>query len=288
VPPEPPKKGPPLALVGGGALAVLAALGGTAAFLLGGHATPKPAQTVAAAQPVSQPTVPPVMTKAQREAGFVSTLGALPCTLLSVDDSGAAPVISGLAGAGAPQAGLSAALQSLPAAATLTNNTQTIDGPYCDALNAIRPYHLLLGDSAGTLILALAGGKTTLHDSDLITVAQKMPDYAGYLETDYFSNDGTVLHLYPTATDAQKMLAAGATKVLGDPTHGGASWQVSAPYGTDMIITIASSTPLFATARPMDENASVYLPALRAALQSAASSGVKLSVAALPVVTLPK
>ena len=284
-PPEPVKKGPPFALIGGGALAVLAVLGGAAAFLLGGHAAPKPAQTASTAQPVSQP---PAMTKAQREAGFISTLGALPCTLLSVDDSGAAPVISGLAGAGAPQAGLGSALQSLPAAATLTNNTQTIDGPYCNALNTIRPYHLLFGDSAGTLSLALAGGKTTLHDGELITVAQKMPDYAGYLETDYFSNDGTVLHLYPTPTDAQQMLAAGGTKVLGDPAHGGASWQVSAPYGTDMIITIASSTPLFATARPQDENASDYLPALQAALQNAASSGAKLSVAALPVVTLPK
>ena len=147
---------------------------------------------------------------------------------------------------------MSGALQSLPAAATLTNNTQTIDGPYCDALNAIRPYHLLFGDAAGTLTLALAGGKTTLHDGELITVAQKMPGYTGYLETDYFSNDGTVLHLYPTPTDAEKMLAAGGTKVLGDPAHGGASWQVSAPYGTDMIIAIASSTPLFATARPLE------------------------------------
>jgi hypothetical protein len=55
-----------------------------------------------------------------------------------------------------------------------------------------------------------------------------------------------------------------------------------------MIIAIASTTPLFATARPQDENASDYLPALRAALQNAASSGAKLSVAALPVVTEPK
>lgn len=287
-PPEPVKKGPPLALIGGGVAAVLVVLGGAGYFLLGSHAAPKPAQMAATAQPVSQPAAPPAMTKTEREAGIISTLGSLPCTLLSVDDSGAAPVISGLAGAGAPQAGLSGALQSLPSAATLTNNTQTIDGPYCDALNAIRPYHLLFGDAAGTLTLGLAGGKTTLHDGELITVAQKMPGYTGYLETDYFSNDGTVLHLYPTPTDAEKMLAAGGTKVLGDPAHGGASWQVSAPYGTDMIIAIASTTPLFATARPQDENASDYLPALRAALQNAASSGAKLAVAALPVVTLPK
>ena len=127
-----------------------------------------------------------------------------------------------------------------------------------------------------------------LHDGDLITIDQTMPNFSGYLETDYFSSDGTVVHLYPTSTDAARQFSAGAAKVLGDPAHGGASWQVSAPYGTDMIISIASSTPLFSKLRAQGENASDYLPALRMALQNAASNGAQISVAAIPVVTLPK
>jgi tRNA A-37 threonylcarbamoyl transferase component Bud32 len=286
------KKSAPLALIGG-VVAALAVLGGGGFFLFGGHAAPKPVQIPAAPMAAIQPAPvtppsPPPMTQAQLVANYTATLGALPCTFLSAKDNGADPEISGLAGAGAPQAALNGAMQTLPQASGLTNNIQTIDGPYCDALNAIRPYHPLFGDPTQALGLALAGGKTNLHDGDLITVRQAMPAYAGYLETDYFSNDGTVLHLYPTPTDARKLLASGGSKILGDPAKGGARWQVSAPYGTDMIIAIASSTPLFASARPQDENASDYLTALRAALQNAASSGAKLSVAALPVVTLPK
>ncbi len=280
-----PKKAGNLALIGGGAVVAAALLGGGAYFLLGGHTASPPAQP--APPPASAPA-PPQLTQAQREAAFTSILGSLPCTLLSGNDSGAAPEISGLAGAGAPRAALNGAVQSLPDAGGLTNDTQTIDGPYCDALNAIRPYHPLYAAPGSALSLNLAGGKTTLHNGDLITVVQRMPGYAGYLETDYFSSDGSVLHLYPTQTDAQTLLAAGAAKTLGDPSHGGANWQVSAPYGTDMIIAIASSVPLFTKLRPQDENASDYLPALRAALQNAASAGAKVSVAALPVVTLPK
>lgn len=289
------KKGPSPMLLGGGAILLLAILGGGGYALLGGHkpaapqlAGPGPAPAQAPAQPATPPAPPP-LTPAQRQAAFVATLGSLPCTLLGASFQGSLPLVSGLAGAGAPQAALTGAIQSLPNGQDVANQTQTIDGPYCAALDAIRPYHsLFAGAAGGGLALALADGKTTLHDGELITIDQTMPKFSGYLETDYFSSDGTVLHLYPTATDAAQQFAAGATKVLGDPAHGGASWQVSAPFGTDMIISIASSVPLFTTLRPQDENASDYLPALRQALQNAASSGAKISVAAIPVVTLPK
>jgi len=291
------KKGPNFALMGGGAVLLVAMLGGAAYFVLSGHKpqpavqaavqTPPPLPVNTPVQPVTPPAPPP-MTQAQREAAFTAALGSLPCTLLTGDDSGATPELSGLAGAGAAQQTLSSAVQSLPDAALLTNNTSVIDGPYCGALDTIRPYHPLYAASGTALSLGLAGGKTILHDGDLITVTQTMPNTTGYLETDYFSSDGTVLHLYPTPTDKQAKFAAGASKTLGDPAHGGASWQVSAPYGTDMIIAIASSTPLFTAPRPQEENASDYLPALRTELQAVASSGGQIAVAALPVVTLPK
>ncbi len=280
------KKGLSPALLGGGAIVLLAVLGGGGYALFGGHKAPAP--QAASTTPAPAQPAPPPMTPAQREAAFTSTLSTLPCTLLSANDQGAAPVLTGIAGAGAPQAALTAAIQSLPNAGTVQNQIQTIDGPYCAALDSVRPYHPLFATPGSTLGLALAGGKTVLHDGDLITIAQTMPGFSGYLETDYFSNDGTVLHLYPTTTDAAQKFSAGGSKTLGDPAHGGASWQVSAPYGTDMIITIASSVRLFPKLRPQDENASDYLPALRQALQNAASSGATISVAALPVVTLPK
>lgn len=294
-PPPAPEKRPNWALRGGGAAVLALILGGAGYAVLRGHAPRPTAQATAQVPP--QPAVPatvpahappPPLTQAKREAAFTAALGSLPCTLLTGNDNGAMPELSGLAGSGAAQQALAGAIASLPDATLLRNNTQIIDGPYCNALDAIRPYRPLYGPPGTTLRLGLAGGKAALHDGDLITVTQTMPGYTGYLETDYFSSDGTVLHLYPTPTDKQARLAAGATKTLGDPAHGGARWQVSAPYGTDMIIAIASSVPLFTTPRPQDEDASAYLPALRAALQAAASSGARVAVAATPVVTLPK
>jgi tRNA A-37 threonylcarbamoyl transferase component Bud32 len=280
------KTGPNFALIGGGAVVLLLVLGALGYFALGGKSAKPVAAPVAPAAPVAQtqPPAPAPLTQAQIQAQVSAALGALPCTLLSADPT----ALTGIAGAGAPQAGLTAALAALPSTVAPRSAVVTVDGPYCDALNAIRPYHPFYPAPGTTLGLSLAGGKSTLHDGDLITVDQTMPGFSGYLETDYFSSDGTVLHLYPTPTDAAALQTANGEKLLGDPAHGGASWQVSAPYGTDMIIAIASSAPLFAKLRPQDENVSDYLPALRAALQNAASSNGQLSVAAMPVVTLPK
>jgi len=286
----PAKKSAPTALIGG-AVAALLVLAGGAYFLL------KPSAPVASAPASSAPAAPaaaaqapapPPMSAAQREATLSGTLAALPCTLLSGDDNAAPPVISGLAGAGAPQAALLAAVNSLPEAITPASHVQTIDGPYCDALDAIRPYHPLFAAAGSTLGLALAGGAGVLHDGDYIIVKNHMPGFAGYLETDYFSSDGTVLHLYPASSGAQALQPAGSVKTLGDPAAHGPSWGVAAPFGTDMILSIASASPLFLTPRPQDENASDYLPALRQALQNAVSAGQNVAVAAIPVVTAAK
>ena len=288
-PPAPPAagKGPSAALLAGLAAAMLLVLGGGAYFLLAGHGG-KPAPAAQTAPPPAlaaqvKPPPAPVLSAAQRQAEVTATLGSLPCTLLGVGGAS----LNGLAGAGAPQAALSGALASLPVASAPTSNVLTIDGPYCDALDTIRPYRPLFQAPAAALALGLAGGRSVLHDKDLITVDQTMPNFKGYLQTDYFSSDGSVLHLYPTPTDKSRLQQAGANKTLGDPAHGGASWQVSAPYGTDMIVAIAASAPLFATARPQDESATDYLAALRQALQNVVSNGGTVSVAATPVTTLP-
>jgi tRNA A-37 threonylcarbamoyl transferase component Bud32 len=288
MPPLPPaaKRFPKLALAAGAGALIIA---GAAGFLVhdhvhdhGGSATQVPAPATPAVPE------PPPLTGAERDALLQSTLGALPCTLITVIDDGDKYQITGLAGAGAPQAALTAALNSLPSNVPTRSNVQTIDGPYCAALDTIRPYNAFFAKPGVQLNLNLAGGATTLHDGQLITVKEKMPAYAGYLQTDYFSGDGTVFHLYPTRSDPLKVQLGGSTKTLGDPNKGGASWQVSAPYGTDMIMSTVTASPLFAALRPQIENASDYLPALREALQNAASAGQNLEVDAKQLVTEPK
>jgi eukaryotic-like serine/threonine-protein kinase len=284
---------PKLAVAGGaGALVILA----ISAFLLIGHnqpapAIPSPAPALAVTVPapaVAPHPSPQPMTAAQRDATLQSIFGTLPCTLIGAVNAGGKLRLTGIAGAGAPQAAFTAALNSPPAGVAPQPTVQTFDGPYCAVLDAIRPYNVFLSKPGAELGLGLAGGISILHDGQLMTVKEKMPAYAGYLQTDYFSGDGTVRHLYPTATDPLTKLPAESRKVLGNPKKGGASWKVSAPYGAYMIISIVTTAPLFPNLRPPDESASDYLPALRLALHNAASNNPNLDVAAVQLITEPK
>jgi serine/threonine-protein kinase len=281
--PAPAQKGPPVALIGGGAGVLVLALAAGAYFVLHKPAPatvtpPVTPQAVVTTPQKPTPVTPPApvqLTAAQIQSAVTSTLGALPCTLLaaSMPAGGGAVTVGGLAGAGAPQAALTGAIHALPDGVSLNNRIQAVDGPYCDPMNTVRPYQPLF--SSGGITLALTGGDRPLHNNAKIGADMTFPSYAISVQIDYFTGDGSVYHPgNPRLTPGQSFLS--------DPIG-----TVSAPYETDMMLAIASSVPLFTTARPQTETSSDYLSALRQALQTAVSNGAQVSVAAIPVVTEP-
>ncbi|MDE2008379.1 MAG: hypothetical protein KGI51_17560, partial [Rhodospirillales bacterium] len=109
--------------------------------------------------------------------------------------------------------------------------------------------------------------------------------------------DGSVVHLYPTVADPQqhfaavpaRRLAAGSILRLGDGGPGQPLWEVGPPYGTDLIVAVASSRPLVLHPAPpnMEDHAAGYLAALKAAIASAQAGGARVTATLLPVDTLP-
>jgi eukaryotic-like serine/threonine-protein kinase len=123
-----------------------------------------------------------------------------------------------------------------------------------------------------------------------------MPVFAGYLRVDYIAHDGNVQHLYPQVADSTgavadkvHMFVPGEHVSLGDPTAGQPGWEVAPPFGTDMIVAVASSQPLFTRPRSGNvEPAATYLRDLDAAVQAVREGGGKLVGNALLVDALAK
>jgi serine/threonine-protein kinase len=263
---------------GAGLVAILAA---AAVSLTGKHAppvaqtkpavAPKVAPAVASVKPAA-PAIIAVPAPASPNPVITAALGNVPCTLLTGVE-GAPPRVFGFTTAGNGRIALDAAMASLPPEIAPVSHVRVIDGPFCNTLNTLRPYQPLFADPEAALLLRFAGGPAPLRGGDPLVVEVAVPTFARFLEIDELRSDGTVEH-WPVTLGNQTSVR----QYLG---------AVQAPFGAGLIISVATTAPLFPAPPPQMEERSAFIPALRAALQSLAASGGKISVAALPFFTWP-
>jgi hypothetical protein len=232
-------------------------------------AAPAPAQQVAAAP-----------TAGALRSAIAGALSEARCALIGGDMDGPNRArLTGYAQAGGGEAALRLRLASagVPTGA-IDWGVRGFEGPYCQALDTLRPFADAFGASPSGLDLSLPGGRTRLVLGDLLTVNLAMPGFPSYLRVSYFTHDGEVVHLHPTPTDPSRAFGPHARLALGDPANGGPRWEVGPPYGTEMIVAVASERPLFTTSRPEAEQSDAYLAALAAALRGGGGGRVAARV----------
>lgn len=145
----------------------------------------------------------------------------------------------------------------------------------CDPLTLIGPLRSANAGLAAPLSIHLKGTTGFLFEGGqnlMFDIAA--PDFPAYLQVDYFTSDGDVIHLLPNPLEISGRVESGSVRRLGERGAGGRFWTVGPPYGHELIVVIASPTPLFAAPRPEAEAAASYLPALKQALDSAAPATV--------------
>ncbi len=248
-------------------------------------ASPQPAPPKAEAAPVKLALAPVALRSAI--AAAVAPVG---CTLVggSVPDQGGDVLLTGVAGRGVPTTDLHNAITSAAPTAAIDWRVASFDGPYCRALDVLRPIEAGFAVPGNGFKVALRNGTRALTDGELITIDLTLPNYPTWLLVDYLQHDGTVVHLYPTAKNPARLFPADSHQSVGDPAAGGEKWEVGAPYGSDMIIAIASSAPLFKQKRKDLEQTDEYLRSLQAAIQAAERRDVRLSARAVVLTTKPR
>jgi serine/threonine-protein kinase len=253
--------------------------------------TPAPAPVQPAAPPDNQQTAAASLGVLRSQVA--QWVRSQPCTVLNgeVGDGGTI-TLAGLAGEPTVDQ-LRQGITAFAPPAQVNWQVNGVNPVFCPALDLLHPIVPAFGAiGVSRLDLRMAGGITRLHDGEQVKVRLTMPDFAGRLRVDYVAHDGTVQHLYPQIADPRNGIVADPLRTwspnetinLANP-----AWAISAPYGTDMIIAVASSQSLFDRPRPQNgETASVYLKDLQAAIDAAHQRGDRLAGAAITLDALPK
>ena len=287
--------------------------------------SPAPDTTIAVAPTAIEPSPPPAQptleiaavvprpSPAALRSALQTALATTHCALLhgSIADDGSITV-TGLVNQ-SRNTELQQRMNDVDGAAPTAWNVRTIEGPYCDVLDTIRIAARPFGSAIPDIGIGVKASQTKLHENDNIVPRFTMPEYPGYVQLSYISNDGALVHLYPSNEARQidvvvpgeplqsyklngtesLQLPAGATVFIADPATcqckpDEIGWQVAPPYGADMMIITISSQPLFPDPRPSDDTADTYLRDLQAALSDAIRRGVRVDTRAILVETEPR
>lgn len=260
--------------------------------------TPAPSTPVSVSKPPAPQAAPPAAVAPVQVAqapgairnAIAAAVAPVDCALVSGDvaASGAAVSLVGVAGRGPPVTALHRAVNEIAPTAAVDWRVASFDGPYCRALDVLHPAAAAFGTPGSGFMMSLRSGNRPLTDGELITVDLTTPSFPAWLLVDYLQHDGTVVHLHPTAKDPARSYPPRSHPSLGDPATGGARWEVGTPYGVDMIVAVASSSPLFTQNRKELEQTDVYLRALQAAIEAAQRRNERLAADALVLTTEPR
>ncbi len=108
--------------------------------------------------------------------------------------------------------------------------------------------------------------KKVYTEGETLAFDVKMSAYQGYLHVAYIQADGKVVNLVQSSPTTLRTLAPLTELKFGDGLEGRPKFTVGKPFGNEMVVVIASKSPLFDKRRPKVEIERDFLSALRDAI----------------------
>ncbi|GJD33205.1 C1 family peptidase [Methylobacterium aerolatum] len=108
-------------------------------------------------------------------------------------------------------------------------------------------------------------GKGT-QEGDYLRITVESPAYPSFIHAAYIQADGSVVHLIQPDNLHLKAVPPSDRMVFGALDGTGPKFKVAPPFGREMLVVLASRSPLFASPRPTQETEREFLTALRKAL----------------------
>jgi len=208
-----------------------------------------------ASTPVPATPSPPPGPTAQ-----LADLQNLSCARISVQAQGSRNKLTGFVASDADFNLVKAIAANVPN--TSLGDIVVAPWPQCEALQTLDKPLAAMDPPRVTI-----GPTDELHDGDTLRIEIQPPSQISYLYVAYMQADGSVVNLAQPKGLVPQPTLPGRTLVFGDGQEGRSKFTIRRPFGREMIIAIASRSPLFDEAEaPVWQTEREYLTALRRAL----------------------
>ncbi|ESS70665.1 serine/threonine-protein kinase PksC [Methyloglobulus morosus KoM1] len=140
------------------------------------------------------------------------------------------------------------------------------NGTFCDVVALLSPLNSANDKNDYGLKVRSGAEDNRYVMDDYLEMNVSAPNYTAYLYVDYFQLNGHVLHMYPTKLEQMIGSEPNTALSIGQAEQA-KRWQISPPYGTEIVSVIASPAALFKQLRNEDELTETYLADLKAAVR---------------------
>jgi len=151
-------------------------------------------------------------------------------------------------------------LNRLPGVKTLNADVQQVGDDKCNVIQAFAPYwrRNQQADGAASIRIRTKEVNATLTEGESLIADIKTPDFHSHVNVDYYMLDGNVAHLLPNPRAKANQAPPNYAATIG--TLGG--WEISKPFGQELIVLLVTPVPLFEDMRPVFESRAEYLRAV--------------------------
>jgi hypothetical protein len=233
------------------------------------------AQTPPQAQPQATQPAPKAPASAPSLPAISTALADLPCSALVPTIKGRTVRVQGYIGRSSGKAHLKNTLMALPGVSGVDVAVQEVDEDKCALLRVLGRYWVAhrMAPGAANDASSIKVNRESSRGTDLKAGATLLfdvtsPPYPSNLAVDYFMLNGKVTHLLPTLLERETFAPPHYTVTVGSLNN----WGVGAPFGTEMVVLLATPVPLFNGIRPNPEAGPGYLRALEGQLDRVAKS----------------
>ncbi|AWN55865.1 hypothetical protein DK412_25905 [Methylobacterium sp. 17Sr1-1] len=129
-------------------------------------------------------------------------------------------------------------------------------------------------------------GKKTFRAGENLTFSVRAPSQFSYMYIAYLQADGSTVNLVQPKGIIPDQTAPSTTLKFGDGRAGRQRFEVTAPFGDEIIVAIASRSPLFESRLPATQTDREYLTTIRRALVYKPTAVSKDRVVSAAVVSL--